>query len=135
MKYLLDSNVWVSLLRGNSSAVAARFRSAANSDELFVCSVVIGELLYGCARSAKPIANRSAVVALTAPFQSLPYTDKAADTFATLRHSLEERGLVIGPYDMQIAAIALVNDCTLVTKNTREFARVERLQIENWDAI
>jgi tRNA(fMet)-specific endonuclease VapC len=42
-------------------------------------------------------------------------------------------GTPIGSYDLLIAAIALVNDLTLVTHNTREFERVEGLQIEDWE--
>jgi tRNA(fMet)-specific endonuclease VapC len=49
-----------------------------------------------------------------------------------IRRHLESFGLPIGPYDMQIAAIALANDCTLVTHNTGEFSRVPGLVIEDW---
>jgi tRNA(fMet)-specific endonuclease VapC len=46
---------------------------------------------------------------------------------------LARRGLPIGPYDLQIAAIALANDCTLVTHNIAEFSRVEKLRLEDWE--
>jgi tRNA(fMet)-specific endonuclease VapC len=113
--------------------VAARFQVAAPSADLCICSVVVAELWYGCARSAKPAANRAAVDALIAPFPSLPYTDIAADHFVNVRRTLETLGQVIGPYDMQIAAIALANSCTLVTHNTREFSRVHGLAVEDWE--
>ena len=74
-----------------------------------------------------------AVDALIAPFPSLPYTDLAADQFVNVRRSLESLGQVIGPYDMQIAAMALANHCTLVTHNTDEFSRVPGLAIEDWE--
>jgi tRNA(fMet)-specific endonuclease VapC len=61
----------------------------------------------------------------------LPYDDVAADRFVTVRRSLETAGQVIGPYDMQIAAIALANGCTLVTHNTAQFSRVPGLVIED----
>ena len=81
MTYLLDANVWVALLRRTSPLVIARFQVVAPSADLCLCSVVVAELWYGCARSAKPVANRIAVDALIAPFPSLPYTDLAADHF------------------------------------------------------
>lgn len=112
--------------------MAARFRVAATSGELRICSVVVAELWYGCARSAKPVANRVAVDALIAPFPSLPYTDLAADHFVTIRRSLEMLEQIIGPYDIQIAAIARANACTLVTHNTGEFNRVPGLAIDDW---
>jgi predicted nucleic acid-binding protein len=53
MIYVLDSNVWVALLRGKSSIVDARFRAATAAADVRICSVVVAELRYGAARSAK----------------------------------------------------------------------------------
>ncbi len=97
MSYLLDSNVWIGLVRQSSAVLAARFRAMAPTADIRVCSVVVAELWYGCARSAKPAANRAAVNALTAPFPSLPYDNAAADHFVSLRRHLESLGQVIGP--------------------------------------
>jgi tRNA(fMet)-specific endonuclease VapC len=134
MTYLLDSNVWIGLIRGSSPLLATRFQaSAATADALHICSVVCAELWYGCARSAKPVANCAALEALIAPFSSLPYDNAAADLFVTIRRHLELLGQPIGPYDMQIAAIALANRCTLVTHNTSEFRRVSGLVVEDWE--
>jgi len=131
MTYLLDSNVWVSLLRCSSQTAVDRFR-AADPSALRVCSIVVAELRYGCTRSARPAANRAAVDALLAPYPSLPYDDGATDSFVTLRRHLESLGQVIGPYDMQIAAIALANGTTLVTHNKSEFGRIPGLMPEDW---
>ncbi len=132
MTYLLDSNVWIGLVRRSSAELAARFRAMAPIADIRVCSVVVAELWYGCARSAKPAANRAALAALIGPFPSLPYDDAAADQFVTIRRHLEPKGQVIGPFDLQIAAIALANGCSLVTHNTAEFSRVPGLMIEDW---
>jgi len=132
MIYLLDSNVWIGLIRRSSPVLATRYQAVAAAADLRVCSVVVAELSYGCARSAKPVANRAALGALIAPYPSLPYDDAAADQFVTIRRHLESLGQIIGPYDMQIAAISLANGCTLVTHNTAEFSRVPGLLIEDW---
>jgi tRNA(fMet)-specific endonuclease VapC len=63
----------------------------------------------------------------------LPFDEASADIQAEIRHHLESLGTPIGPYDQQIAAIALANGCTLVTHNTREFSRVPGLVIEDWE--
>jgi tRNA(fMet)-specific endonuclease VapC len=131
MTYLLDSNVWIGLIRRSPTVLAARFQTMAPTADIRVCSVVVAELWYGCARSAKPAANRAALAALIAPFPNLPYDNAAADHFVTIRCHLESLGQVIGPYDMQIAAIALANGCTLVTHNTAEFSRVPGLAVED----
>jgi len=49
------------------------------------------------------------------------------------KHLLEASGTPIGAYDLQIAAIALANDLTLVTHNVREFSRVADLKVEDWE--
>jgi tRNA(fMet)-specific endonuclease VapC len=134
MSYLLDSNVWIGLIRRSSPLLATRYQAMAPAADIRVCSVVCAELWYGCARSAKPAANRAALEALIAPFSSLPYDNAAADHFVTIRRYLESLGQPIGPYDLQIAAIALANGCTLVTHNTAEFSRVPGLVMEDWQA-
>jgi tRNA(fMet)-specific endonuclease VapC len=62
----------------------------------------------------------------------LPFDDLAADRYAPIRHALEKTGNVIGPHDLLIAAICMARGCTLVTSNTREFARIPGLLIEDW---
>jgi hypothetical protein len=52
--------------------------------------------------------------------------------YGDLRAELERQGTPIGALDTMIAAHALSQQCTLVTNNTREFARVPGLAIENW---
>ena len=133
MTYLLDSNAWIAFLRRPGSPVVARLQARLPAD-IRVCSVVVAELLYGCLRSAQPAANLAAVRALLAPYVSLPFDDAAADQFATIRRHLETLGTPIGPYDLQIAAIALVHGCTVVTRNQAEFGRVPGLLPEDWDS-
>ena len=130
MTFLLDTNVWITALRRPGSSLAARFRATDPAD-IRVCAVVVAELRYGCLRSARPAATRAAVDALLAPFPSLPFDDTAAEHFATIRRHLESIGLSIGPYDLQIAAIALANGCTLVTHNQTEFNRVPGLRLDD----
>ena len=67
-------------------------------------------------------------------FDSYPFDDRAAQQYGRIRAQLEKLGTPIGPNDLLIASIALARDVTLVTANTREFARVEGLQWEDWEA-
>ncbi len=66
-------------------------------------------------------------------FDSLPFDDQSAIIYGRIRAQLESQGTPIGPTDLLIAAIALANQATLVTHNTREFIRVVGLQIEDWE--
>ena len=58
----------------------------------------------------------------------MPFDDKVIKTLGELRMSLFAKGTPIGPYDMQIAAIALSYGLTVVTHNVREFERVPDLK-------
>jgi tRNA(fMet)-specific endonuclease VapC len=132
MIYLLDSNVWITFLRKPLSPVVTRLQ-ALQPHEVRVCSVVAAELYLGCLRSAKPADSRAKIKALLQPYASLPFDDAAAEHYVNIRHHLETLGMPIGPYDLQIAAIALANNCTLVSHNTREFSRVPGLLLEDWE--
>ena len=85
------------------------------------------ELLHG----AEKYGNRNRRVATVnqtlAPFNSVPFDDGDAAEYARIRNELETMGLVIGPYDLQIAAICVRHGFTLVTHNIGEFARVRGL--------
>ena len=63
---------------------------------------------------------------------SVPFDDESAALAGPLRKKLESQGKVIGPHDLQIAAIALQHEWTLVTSNSDEFRRVEGLKNEDW---
>ncbi len=73
-----------------------------------------------------------ALVNFVSAFEILEYNDEDAEVFGVIRADLESRGLVIGPYDMQIASQALVRNLVLVTNNTKEFERIPCLKLENW---
>jgi tRNA(fMet)-specific endonuclease VapC len=132
VKYLLDTNVCVVYLRGKNALVLQRFRQHPPTD-LALCSVVLGELCYGCLRSTNPPLEQALVDAFVARFVSLPFDDAAARVYARVRHDLESRGLPISENDYQIAAIALVHGLVLVTHNTKEFSRVPGLALEDWE--
>jgi tRNA(fMet)-specific endonuclease VapC len=132
MRYLLDSNFCIGYMRGRIPRMRQRLAAVSVAD-VFLCAPVKAELVYGAIRSAASAMNLLQVSNFAQPFSTLPFDDLAAERFARVRRDLEVQGAVIGPYDMQIAAIALVNACTLVTHNTREFGRVPGLALDDWE--
>jgi tRNA(fMet)-specific endonuclease VapC len=131
MPYLLDTNVWIDYLKHPSSAIHAKL-TALQPQDVVTCAIVRSELLHGAAKYGNS-ARRVAVVNRTlAPFQSLPFDDEDAVEYARIRHELETDGVVIGPYDLQIAAICIRHGLILVTSNVGEFSRVQGLVVENW---
>jgi tRNA(fMet)-specific endonuclease VapC len=132
MRYLLDTNTCIIYLKGRNLNLRQKLETVAISD-MAVCSVVKAELFYGSMKSANPERNSTLQREFLDQFASLPFDDLAAQAFGNIRAELEARGTPIGAYDLQIAAIALANGLTLITHNTREFNRVNGLQIEDWE--
>jgi tRNA(fMet)-specific endonuclease VapC len=132
MKYLLDTNVCIVYLNQPNSLVRKYLETFLPSD-ISVCSVVKAELFYGAMRSKNPERTYRLQEAFLNRFVSLPFDDDAAKIFGDIRARLSNLGTPIGPYDVQIASIALANDLIFVTHNTREFSRVEGLQLEDWE--
>ncbi|HEY9825244.1 MAG TPA: type II toxin-antitoxin system VapC family toxin [Stenomitos sp.] len=132
MNYLLDTNVCIIYLKGRNVTLRHRLESIPNQ-EIAICSIVKAELCFGAMKSVNPERNFALQQAFLAQFVSLPFDDLAATTFGMIRSQLEIQGTPIGAYDLQIAAIALANNLTLVTHNTGEFGRVDGLQVEDWE--
>lgn len=134
MSHLLDTNSVIDhLRRGPASNVTARL-VAAPPGSVYLCSVVLAELYYGAVRSsaARQAANLTLVAQLRRQFVSLPFDELAAEEYGKVRAHLATVGTPIGPNDLMIAAIALVNRMTLVTHNTAEFSRVPGLSLDDW---
>lgn len=102
-------------------------------DEIQVCSVVKAELFAGAEKSTDPTPTLARQQAFLSRFVSLPFDDLAADVYGRIRAHLESAGTPIGPYDLQIAAIALAHGLILVTHNMDEFSRVPGLSLEDWE--
>ncbi len=132
MKFLLDTNTCIIYLRGKNLTLKQKLESIKIQD-IAVCSIVKSELFYGALKSAKPERNLAAQQEFLSQFRSLPFDDSATMIFGTIRTRLESLGTPIGPYDLQIASIALSHNLTIVTHNTREFKRVNDLQLEDWE--
>lgn len=133
MTYLLDTNVCIRYLNGRSPGVLSRLQALQPTD-VVVCAVVKAELFYGAQRSQNPERSLAVQRQFLQPYRSLPFDDAAAELAGLLRAQFADQGRPIGPYDLQIAAIALANNCTLVTHNIREFSRVPNLLIEDWES-
>ncbi len=130
MRYLLDTNIAIALLKENPR-VLQHVRRVSHSS-LTLCAIVEAELWYGVAKSAQQERNRAHLLSLLEWLPNLPFAGLATQKFGEIRAFLSSQGTPIGPYDLQIAAIAIAHDLTLVTHNTREFSRVPDLKLEDW---
>ena len=131
MRYLLDTNICLYLIRRRPPQVLERFQRCAIGD-IGLSTVTLAELDFGAAKSEFPVKNREALEAFTLPLEIVSFDDAAAKDYGAVRATLERQGTPIGAIDLLIAAHALSLRVILVTNNVREFAKVQGLQVENW---
>lgn len=130
MKYLLDSNAVIALLKGHPEFLA-RIRQHQPRD-FAVSSIVAHELFYGAYKGRRTAENLVRIEALR--FEVLDFDREDARHSGELRAALTATGTPVGPYDVLIAGQALARGLTLITHNVREFQRIPRLQVEDWEA-
>ena len=129
--FLLDTNHCVHILRDSHSPVRQKLEQY-QPTQIFLCSIVKAELLYGARKSAQVAKNLPLVQQFCSPFVCLPFDERCVDYYGMIRADLERNGCIIGANDLFIASIAKAHDLILVTHNTREFVRVVGLQLEDW---
>lgn len=134
IEYVLDTNACIALINGTSIPVRREFtRALAEGSVVCVSSVAVHELWYGVSKSARLEANTARVQTfLGGPMEVLEFDDADARAAGALRAELERTGQSIGAYDTMIAAQAVRRGITLVTADTKDFARVDGLMWEDW---
>jgi tRNA(fMet)-specific endonuclease VapC len=132
MKYLLDTNVCVGFLNQRKPLLTQRFLSIPTSDKV-ICSIVRAELFYGAHKSQRQVSSLQVIENFLAGYPNMDFDIAAARFQGEIRADLERKGTPIGPYDIQIAAIALANNLTLVAHNTDEFSRIPHLTLDDWE--
>jgi tRNA(fMet)-specific endonuclease VapC len=132
MIYLLDSNACIGYLNGRAVGVLQRLQ-AISAQDVVLCSIVKAELFYGAMKGTTPAQTLAKLNLFLNRFTSLPFDDRAAEVYGRIRARLSTMGTSIGPNDLFIASIAIANNVTLVTHNTREFSRIDELRVEDWE--
>ena len=129
--YLLDTNICIYAMKNSYAALTKKLFQVPTS-EIFISSVTVGELEYGCSKSRWGERSRNVMNLFLAAYTVLPFDHSDAIAFGRLRAELAAAGTPIGPYDVQIAAQGLTRGLTVVTHNTSEFSRVPNLKVEDW---
>ncbi len=128
--YALDTNTVIYFFKGLGNVATHLFSLPPH--EIALPSVVLYELQVGIAKSSSPEKRSSQLDELLTVVRVLPFTENETAITAQVRATLEKAGTPIGPLDMMIAGIALANQSTLVTHNTKEFSRIGGLRLEDW---
>lgn len=129
--YFPDTDTCIDALRGSFPAIQRHMRRLSPAS-IRMASIVRAELLLGAEKSLQPDRTRSTVIAFLRPFAVADFDSAAATAYARIRAELERRGEVIGPNDLILGATVLSRGGILVTRNAREFDRVEGLVTADW---
>lgn len=137
VRFLLDTNVLSEPLKPAPDKGVMRGLER-HQDCIVTASIVWHEMLFGLERLPRGRRKemlREYLRGVLAPSVSiLPYDTAAAAWHASSRAHLEKRGISIPFADAQVAAVAAVNDLTLVTRNIKHYGAFSELQIESWHA-
>jgi tRNA(fMet)-specific endonuclease VapC len=134
--YLLDTNACIALINGTEIHVRRRFKRAVSRESVILLSSIVAfELWYGVAKSQRKDSNTQRLETfLGGPLEWAHFDEDDARAAGTVRAELETVGRPVGAYDVLLAGQARRRGATLVTSNTKEFARVQGLKWEDWAA-
>jgi tRNA(fMet)-specific endonuclease VapC len=131
MKYMLDTNICIYIIKKHPKEVLKKFHAFKIGD-ICLSSVTLAELMYGVEKSQHHKKNKSALEEFILPLDIMPFDEEAASHYGQLRAHLEKKGNPIGALDFMIAAHAQCLKAVLVTNNKKEFQRIPDLTIEDW---
>ena len=131
IKWLLDTNVCIAIMNQKPISVIKELKKH-EVDSVAISAISLYELHYGVYKSQMTDRNKKTLTAFLQYIQVLDWTDECAEVAGEIRSTLEKKGSLIGPYDMLIAAHAKCLNATLVSHNTKEFSRVNGLELVDW---
>ncbi len=126
-RFLLDSNIIIAFF-ADEAAVVERVESL---PQVFVPVIVVGELLYGAAKSARSQENERRVLDFSQSVSLLDVSRSTAKAYASIKNNLRRKGRPIPENDIWIAAIAKEHGLTVVTRDPH-FSEVDGLTVETW---
>ncbi len=133
MRYMLDTNILIYLLKNKPASVTERVNAIQPEDQLCMSFVTYAELLKGAERSDRKDRVLRGLEQLIRQIPVLYDVDQElCRHYARQFTRLKSAGTPIGANDLWIACHALAEGAVLVTHNTREYARVNGLRVEDW---
>jgi tRNA(fMet)-specific endonuclease VapC len=126
-KFLLDTNIIISLLEGDELVLANLDQAL----EVFVPAIALGELFFGAAKSGRAAENMTKIERFASRRVIVVCDLDIAREYGRLKQRLREKGRPIPENDIWIAAAAKHHGMTLVTRDGH-FGEVEGLHTTDW---
>ena len=130
MKWMLDTDTCIAIIKKHPTALK-KLRGK-SIGQVGISSITLGELAFGAEKSNRPKDARAALDEFLLALEIAAFDEHAAMRYGEVRGWLARHGKPIGPLDTLIGSHAHVMDVILVTHNTREFAQIEGLRLEDW---
>jgi tRNA(fMet)-specific endonuclease VapC len=127
---MLDTDTCIAIIKKHPAALK-KLRGK-SIGQVGLSSITLGELAFGADKSSRPKDAHEALREFLLALEIAAFDDQSAMTYGEVRASLARGGKPIGPLDTLISSHARSLDVILVTHNTREFARIEDLRLEDW---
>ena len=130
--YLVDTDTLSNLTKRRPSRRLVRHLGAVHG-AIYTSAITVAELVRGAHKTDRAAILLERIDALVDDLDGvLPFDALAARICGRIAAGLERRGSRLDFADLQIAAITLHNDCTLITHNRRHFERVPGLAVDDW---
>ena len=124
---LLDTNAVIALQQSEASIL----KLLENEQDIFIPSIVIGELYYGAYKSGRPEENRQVVAQFAAGRRILRCDADTGDAYGQIKYALRLKGRPIPENDIWMAALTLQYDGILVTRDVH-YNEIENLRSQQW---
>ena len=130
MTYLLDTDTCIYWIKDINS-VRTKVREI-RWKQICICSITVAELYFGAYNSQRVVENLNRAEDFIQNLPVVPLTDPVLKKYGELKAELRRIGQTIAEFDLLIASVAVAENYTLVTNNTRHYSRISNLQLENW---
>ena len=130
MMYLFDTDTLTNIVKPRPSPRLLEKLAALKQNQQYVSTITISEIVYGAEKSNRPEYHLNNLETVLLPAVNIVGFDaKAAYVCGRIRAELEKLGRPLDLADLEIAAIAIANNFTLVTNNLRHFERVGAVKV------
>lgn len=131
--YLFDTDIITNILKKRPSPFLIKQLASIPKAQQFISTITVSEIVYGSMKSGRPDYHLKNLEEILIPAVNIaPFDTSAAYICGNLQARLEKQGTPLALADLEIAAIALARDFTLVSGNRKHFARISELKLENW---
>ncbi|MCZ7358026.1 MAG: type II toxin-antitoxin system VapC family toxin [Candidatus Methanoperedens sp.] len=126
-RFILDTNIVIAIFSGETSIKEHLLKA----DEVFISSIVLGELFFGAFKSKHSKTNLKRISDFADSITILTCDKNTAYQYGMVKNKLIDKGKPIPENDIWIAAVAMQNDLILVTRDGH-FGEIEDLKYEKW---